>query len=79
MNTSASRLGIRQEILPKCYTVQEIAESLKINPETVRNLFRDRPGVVKITKGKRLRGKREYTTLRVPEAVLNDFLTETMR
>ena len=62
--------------LLQCFTVQEIATSLKLSEETVRNLFQDRPGVIKITKGKRLRGKREYVTLRVPEPVLNAFLRE---
>jgi hypothetical protein len=63
--------------LPQCYTVQEIAISLKLSEETVRNLFQDRPGVIKISKGKRLRGKREYTTLRIPDTVVNSFLRET--
>lgn len=63
--------------LPRCYTVQEIADALKLSEETVRNLFQDRPGVVKISKGKRLRGKREYVTLRIPQAAFDAFLRET--
>ena len=63
-------------VLPKCYTVKEIAGSLNLSQETVRNLLQDRPGVLKITKGKRLRGKREYVTLRVPAPVLTDFLRD---
>jgi hypothetical protein len=51
------------------------ASSLKLSDETVRNIFQDKSGVIKITKGKRLRGKREYVTLRVSETVLADDLT----
>ncbi len=61
-------------ILPTVFTVQEIAGSLKLSEETVRNLFQDRPGTIKITKGRRLRGKRTYTTLRIPQDVLAKFL-----
>ena len=68
---------MQQAGLPQCYTVQEIATSLKLSEETVRNLFQDRPGVIRITKGKRLRGKREYVTLRIPEPVLAAFLRES--
>jgi hypothetical protein len=63
-------------VVPPCLTVQEIAANLKLSEETVRNLFQDRPGVLKITKGKRLRGKREYVTLRIPVSVWENFLRE---
>jgi hypothetical protein len=63
--------------LPHCHTVQEIAKAMKLSEETIRNIFQDRPGVIKITKGKRLRGKREYVTLRVPNTVLAAWLRET--
>ena len=66
-------------ILPRCYTVREIAESLKVSEETVRRMFRDIPGVVKLTKGRRLRSKREFVTLRIPETVLSTFLLERSR
>lgn len=65
--------------LPCCHTVQEIAKALKLSEGTVRQLFQDRPGVIKITKGKRLRGKREYTTLRIPESVFDEFLLDSTR
>ena len=61
-------------VLPHCFTVQEIASRLKLSEETVRNQLQDFPGVLKITKGKRLRGKREYVTLRVPEPVMAEYL-----
>jgi hypothetical protein len=63
--------------LPTCHTVQEVAKALKLSEETVRNLFQDRPGVIKIAKArKRLRGKRDYVTLRIPDTVFNAFLSE---
>jgi len=62
-------------ILPKCYTVKEIAESLSLSPETIRTMLQDRPGVLRIAKPKR-RGKQQYVTLRVPAPVLADFLRE---
>lgn len=59
--------------LPKFFTPQDVAESLKLSEETVRTIFQDMPGVVKISKP-RLKGKREYKTLRIPEAVFERFL-----
>jgi hypothetical protein len=68
--------GVSPPALPRHYTVAEIAESLQLSPDTIRTMFQDRPGVLRITKGRRLRGKREYVTLRVPADVLADFLQE---
>jgi len=65
--------------LPHTHTVQEIATAMKLSEETIRNIFKDRPGVIKIVKGKRLRGKRQYTTLRIPNTVLAAWLSETSR
>jgi hypothetical protein len=72
-----ARLGIVRKPepfeIPHCHTVQEIATALKLSEETVRRIFQDMPGVIKITKGKRLRGKREYVTLRIPSTVLQSW------
>ena len=40
-----------------------------ISPDTVRRLFRDVPGVLKIVRPETKR-KREYITLRIPQSVL---------
>jgi hypothetical protein len=62
--------------LPHCHTTQEIAKALKLSEKTVRSIFQDRPGVIKITKGRRLRGKREYYTLRITDTALAAWLRE---
>jgi hypothetical protein len=52
----------------KHYSPQELAEVWGVSVETVRVLFREEPGVLKIGKdGTRLR--RGYKTLRIPESV----------
>lgn len=56
--------------LPHLHTVAEVAKAMKVSEQTVRNIFQDMPGVVRITKGKRLRSKRAYVTLRIPNDVL---------
>jgi hypothetical protein len=51
------------------YTVAEIAEMWKLSKDAVRRLFCNEPGV--LTLGKRACGrKRRYTTLRIPQSVL---------
>ena len=49
------------------YTPAELAEIWGVDVETIRNLFREEPGVLKIGRpgGKR----RGYITLRIPESV----------
>jgi hypothetical protein len=54
-------------------TVAEIAERLKVKPDTVRRLFVKEPGVVIITFPKK--GRRAYRTLRVPVHVYERVLT----
>jgi MarR-like DNA-binding transcriptional regulator SgrR of sgrS sRNA len=55
--------------LEKHYTAAEVAELWAISEDTVRNLFRDTHGVLKITRPAR-RGKRSYLSIRIPESVL---------
>jgi hypothetical protein len=50
------------------YTPEELAELWAVSTETVRSIFREEPGVLKIGKtGSRF--KRGYVTLRIPEEV----------
>jgi hypothetical protein len=52
----------------KHYAPDELAELWGVSTETVRSIFRDEPGVLKIGKtGSRY--KRGYVTLRIPEEV----------
>ncbi len=54
------------------YTVQEIASAWRLSTMTVRRLFEDQPGVLKIDR-RRLIGKRPHVTLRIPASVLDRF------
>ena len=48
----------------KHFTPQQLAEAWGVDVETIRNIFRDEPGVLKISNASRLR-----TTLRIPKEV----------
>jgi hypothetical protein len=64
------------EGLERHYTVGEIAQHLHVHEDTVRKLFSEEPGVLKIGEPTRLlrgRGqkyKRRYFVLRIPQSVL---------
>lgn len=51
------------------YTPVEIAKLWQLSPDTVRNIFRNVPGVLKVGSPETLR-KRPYTSLRIPESVM---------
>jgi len=51
------------------FSIVEIAGRWGLDPKTVRKIFLNEPGVLKIERPER-RTKRGYTTLRVPESVL---------
>ena len=51
------------------FTADELGEIWKLDPTTIRRMFQDEPGVLKIGKANRRDGKRDYVTLRIPEAV----------
>jgi hypothetical protein len=61
--------------LEKHYTVGEIAKLWQVSDDTVRNIFFDEPGVLKIGKASRLSGGRKkklvrhWSLLRIPESV----------
>jgi hypothetical protein len=50
------------------YTVQELAKLWQFSPDKIRDLFENEPGVLK-AKNPPKKGKRAYTTLRIPEQV----------
>lgn len=54
-------------------TVAEIADRLKLKPDTIRRLFSTEPGVIIISQPKK--GKRVYRTLRIPVSVYDRVLT----
>jgi hypothetical protein len=51
------------------YTPAELAEIWRYHETTIIRMFQDEPGVLKIGKANRRDGKRDYVTLRIPEAV----------
>jgi hypothetical protein len=62
--------------LERHHSVNEIAELWNLSDGTVRNLFFDEPGVLRLGSGSRLMGGRQkkllrhYFTLRIPESVV---------
>jgi transcriptional regulator GlxA family with amidase domain len=55
----------------KHYSVTEIASLWGLSDDTVRTLFRNHPGVLKIGTAENVRANRKaYVVLRVPESVL---------
>lgn len=55
----------------KHYTVKEIAETWSVCEDTIIAIFRDQPGVLKISRGAlNTRRKRKHVTLRIPASVL---------
>jgi hypothetical protein len=51
------------------YSASEVAAMWNLSPDAVRKLFQFEPGVL-VLGGSELPGKRRYTTLRIPESVL---------
>jgi hypothetical protein len=52
------------------YTVAEIAQLWNLSDDAVRNIFEKEPGVLVLGGAQPKRGKRGYTTLRIPEDVV---------
>jgi hypothetical protein len=50
------------------YTAAELAHKKKLHPSTVRKLFVDEEGVIRLGHGRR-RGRRQYYTIRIPHSV----------
>jgi hypothetical protein len=51
------------------YAPSEVAERWNMNVETIRRLFRDESGVI-VFQAPVKKGRRPYTTIRIPESVL---------
>ncbi|MGB2590958.1 MAG: hypothetical protein WAJ96_09935 [Candidatus Acidiferrum sp.] len=61
--------------LEKHYTVTEIAKLWQFSIDTIRALFRNRPGVLKVGTGE-TRKKRAYISIRIPESILQQVHAE---
>jgi hypothetical protein len=55
-------------VADKHFTPTELAKAWSVSPETIRAIFRNEPGVLKIGKVAG-RFRRAYITLRIPEEV----------
>jgi len=62
-------------LLEKHYSVPEIAKAWGLSDDTVRSLFKDRAGVLKIGTPES-RFKRGYIVLRVPESIVRKVYSE---
>ncbi len=51
------------------YTVGELAERWNLSSDTIRRLFENETGVLVLGESGMKRGKRRYTTLRIPESI----------
>jgi hypothetical protein len=68
---SAVRDGVRPDsALERHFSIKEIAELWGLCENSVRDLFKEEPGVIRIHRP-RSRYKRAYTTLRIPKSVLD--------
>jgi len=72
---------IRQDVHPfeRHLTPRELADIWRLVETTIRRIFQDQPGVLKIGKANRRDGKRDYVTLRIPESVAERVYRERVR
>jgi len=66
---SGSGLSSASDPLERHFSPQELAARWILDESTVRRMFQDEPGVLKIGKRGRRDGKRDYVTLRIPESI----------
>ncbi len=68
-HTAAQRIKTQSNhVAGSNYTVKELATLWGFSTDKIRELFEDEPGVLKVQSPAK-RGKRPYTSLRIPEAV----------
>jgi len=61
--------GLDERLLERHFDPKELAKCWKLDPSTIRRMFQDQPGVLKLGKSNRRDGKRDYVTLRIPQSV----------
>jgi hypothetical protein len=50
-------------------TPEALGEAWGVSAQTIRNIFKDEPGVLRISQAKNGRPKRAYVSLRIPESI----------
>ena len=53
----------------KHYTARELGGMWGFDETTIRRMFQDEPGVLKIGKSDRRDGKRDYVSIRIPKSI----------
>ena len=53
------------------YTPEQVAEWWRLDPKSIRRIFRDEEGVLRFGRAVSTRKKRAYTTIRIPQSVLD--------
>ncbi len=66
-------------VVERHFTPKELAEAWQLDEATVRRLFIDIPGVLKIGRATARAGKRSYVTLRIPQTVAERVYAERSR
>ena len=61
------------------YRPKDLAKVWGLDESTVRRLFQDEPGVLKIGQSGRRDGKRDYVSIRIPESVASRVHEERSR
>jgi hypothetical protein len=72
-DTGAAGEGVPSSPFERHYSPRELAELWVLNENTIRRIFQDEPGVLKIRKigqPDRKLGERDYVTLRIPASVV---------
>jgi len=59
----------------RMYTPRELADLWQLSEQSIRRMFQDRPGVLKLGDSNP-RGRRGYVTLRIPSAVVEQVFRE---
>jgi len=60
-----------EQALERHYTVAEIAELWHVDESTIRRIFQDEPGVLRVgTRLRSNRGQRSYISIRIPASVV---------
>src|SRR6516165_4985836 len=60
---------LHSAIIARSHPVCTRTELWRLDESTIRRMFQDEPGVLKIGKSNRRDGKRDYVTLRIPEDI----------
>lgn len=69
MNAATPKRQQQADPFERHFTAAELGALWKLDESTIRRMFQDEPGILKIGKSNRRDGKRDYVTLRIPEAV----------